>query len=472
MSTFAAIAALVRSFAVLLARKGAVEAALVALSKRAARKGIPGVLSWTWGKAYQDEARVPNVDGTPPAPGATLSADACTWIVPVSRVPLTLTGETPRLNGWRFVATLQHLDGENIVRTLPGEEIPASYRNRGSVCDHCRANRRRNDTYILRHEDGRMMQVGSSCIRDFLGGDDAADIAAKAEILALAASVASDEGGEGFGGGGAAERLLSAFLPVVAWCVRVEGWKSRTVAREQGGIATADRAWILMTDAKERLKASCEPSAEDIATGEASEAWADALTDEAVNAGTSDYLHNLRAVARTGLASFRTAGIAASAVTAYQRHIGAERARAERAARPSLDAHVGNVGDKVTFGLPAKVGKKGQPLKGAPVVLSSLPVVLDFVTGYETAYGYTTVLKFKTPEGATLVWKASGDPGIGRDDVGKRYTLAGTIKGHDVYKGAKQTTLTRCDVREVPAAEPSEPPAPYVPPPDDYSVAS
>jgi hypothetical protein len=130
--------------------------------------------------------------------------------------------------------------------------------------------------------------------------------------------------------------------------------------------------------------------------------------------------------------------------------VGRERARAERAARPTLDAYLGTVGDKVTFGLPPKVGKRGQPLKGAPVVLSPDPVKLDFVTGYETEFGYTTVLKFRTEEGATIVWKASSTE-IGRDDVGKRYTLAGRITKHDEYKGQKQTLIARCDAREVPA---------------------
>lgn len=469
------LAAIVRTFAVLLSRRAEVDAALTALAKRAARKGIPGALTWTWGAAYKSTALVPNREPyTAPVPGATLNADGTHWTCPVARVDLTLTGETPRLNGWRFVATLQHIEGATIVRALPGEDIPACYRNRGSVCDHCNANRRRNDTYVLRHEDGRTMQVGSSCIRDFLGGDDAALIAAKAEILALAASVAGDDGDD-FGMGRAdRERLISDFLPIVAWAVRVDGWRARWTKCPYGGEptrntdATADRAWTLLTDARERVKAGCEPTAEDIATAEGALTWAESLTDAEVEGDKGDYLHNVRSVARAGLCDARLAGIAASFVTAYQRHVGRERAKAERAARPTLDAHVGTVGARVTFGLPAQVGKRGKPLKNAPTVLSANPVTLDFVTGYATDFGYTHVLKFRTSDGASLVWKASGDVGIGRDDVGKSFTLAGTIKAHSDYKGAKQTLLTRCDVRE--AAAPSAPTS-YVPPADDYSVA-
>lgn len=427
-------------YEVLLWNKERVERALLGLAKRAARRKLPA-LEWSWGRPVTREERIPH-----PEYG---------WEVEkrgnVTRVPLTLPDGALCYAGWRFVAALQHLDGENFVRAVPGETVDPVYRTRGPACDHCKQNRRRNDTYVLRHEDGRLMQVGSTCINDFLGSDEAAKIASQASMLAEARGLA--EGGcEGFGSSSAtADRTIAEFLPFVAWAVRTIGWVSRTTVRERGeGLATADLAWDVLVDGKSRKKWEAEPSAEDEATAQAAEAWAEALTDDEVNAGTGEYLHNLRALARTGLVVRRSGGLTASAVVAYQRAVGRERARAERAARPTLDAYLGTVGDKVTFGLPPKVGKRGQPLKGAPVVLSPDPVKLDFVTGYETEFGYTTVLKFRTEEGATIVWKASSTE-IGRDDVGKRYTLAGRITKHDEYKGQKQTLIARCDAREVPA---------------------
>lgn len=466
----ALVAAVARVFAVLLGRKASVDATLARLAKRAARKGLP-VLTWTWGKPVTSTEHLSH-EGAAYLPGAVLhscGSHGATYAVPVTRIPLTIEGETPRYAGWSFVACLQHLDGENITRAVPGETVPTVYRNRGPVCDHCRATRRRNDTFVLRHDDGRHVQVGSTCIRDFLGSDDAGKAAAMAELFALAGAVGLDEGAEGFGMGSAADRPLVDFLAVVAWAVRTpgQGWTSRTKARLEGGSATADRAWSYLTDAREARKAGVDVTDADRAEAEAAEAWAEGLTDATVDAETGDYLHNLRAVCRTGLVQSRTAGLAASAVTAYQRAMGKARAAAERAARPSLDAHLGTIGEKVTFGLPAQVTKKGGPKKGAPTVLSVNPVTLDFVHGFDTAYGYTTILKFRTAEGATLVWFASSSS-IGRADVGKAYTLAGTVKKHDDYKGAKQTTLTRCTVTE---HAPPAPPAPYVPPADDYTSA-
>lgn len=61
----------------------------------------------------------------------------------VTRVPLFLVGETPRYDGWTFVAALQHLDGDNVVRSLPGEIAPETYRDRET--DHAHALQPRGD---------------------------------------------------------------------------------------------------------------------------------------------------------------------------------------------------------------------------------------------------------------------------------------------------------------------------------------
>jgi len=409
-----------RTFPVLVWNVSRVEAALAALVKRCARKGLTPI-AWTWGKAYTRREHV------------NFSCDCigpdCGGCRDVSRCPLTILGETPRYAGWSFLASLEHLDGENITRTVPGETLPAQYRTRGPQCDHCRLARRRNDTYVLRHEDGRVIQVGSTCIADFLGSDDAGKIADAASMLAAARGLAEDGCEDGMGGGSdSGDRTLAEYFPLVAWAVRVVGWTSRTAARESGrdATATADITWRMLMDPMGRAmrEGKVEITDEDKATAVSAEQWAENLSDVEVDREAGDYLHNVRAIARTGLVKHRTAGIAASIITAYQRAVARERERARRAALPQLDAHVGTAGKRETFA-----------------------VMLDFVTGYETAYGYTTVCKFRTAEGATLVWKASNTD-LARGDVGKVYALTGTVKKHDDYKGAKQTIVTRCAVVE------------------------
>jgi hypothetical protein len=80
-------------------------------------------------------------------------------------------------------------------------------------------------------------------------------------------------------------------------------------------------------------------------------------------------------------------------------------------------------------------------------------VTLSFVTGWDTAFGYTTLLKFVTDAGEVLVWKASRT-NLGRFDMGKRYLLTGTVKAHTEYRGVKQTQVLRCKLVEVHPGEP------------------
>ena len=84
----------------------------------------------------------------------------------VSFQRVTVAGETPRVNGWEFLATLQHLgeDG-NIIRAIPGEKLAIEYRSAKPICQHCNVDRRRNDTYVLREiATGALKQIGRNCL--------------------------------------------------------------------------------------------------------------------------------------------------------------------------------------------------------------------------------------------------------------------------------------------------------------------
>lgn len=402
-----------RTFEVLLSRKAGVEAALNALAKRCARRGL-STIEIAWGKAYTRREHHANF--------GCAQIPSCTGCENVARIPLTLTGDAPKYAGWTLVAALTHVEGETVVRSHG--DVPAIYRNRGSVCDHCNTSRQRAETYLVRHDDGRHMQVGSNCLKDFLGHEEAEKLALQATMLYLAFGAAEDGEEGGFGGGGHRDHLtLEEYLPMVAWCVRAQGWVSRKAARERDlGAATADNALWYVGDAKARKEVGADPTAEDAKLAADAMLWAESLTDEQV-AGDNDYLHNLRVVARCGYVTNKLAGVGASMITAYERHLGRERAKVERATRPA-STHVGTVG-----------------------VRSCWDATLDFVTGYETDFGYTTICKFRSTTGAVIVWKASST-GITRADVGKRFMVCGTVKKHDDYKGEAQTQISRCDVAD------------------------
>jgi len=404
-----------RTFAILLSERARVTEGLEALAKRAERKGLPR-LSWTFGRPY-------TVKGTFGQKEVT-----------IDRVDLRIEGDAPRFAGWTFAAALQHLDGQNVIRSVPGSDaLPTEYRTRGPMCDHCRMMRRRNDTYVLRHEDGRTIQVGSSCIGDFLGSADAAKLAAAAEILAIAGEIA-ESGAESSGeGSGPWVGRLASFLAVVAHSVRTAGWISRTQAQNsyEPIVSTADESiFVASSHLPRAVERRAEITQADRDEGERAAAWAESLTDEQVNDATGDYLHNVRVIGREGLVTRRTAGIAASIVPAYQRAQGVA-VNGPRKRLPST-VHVGTIGKRETF----------------------QKVCLERVHQYETPYGITTLYVFSRDDGAAIVWRASrpatDDKGfdIGRAHEGACFTLVGTVKEHGEYRGEAQTIVQRCKISQ------------------------
>jgi hypothetical protein len=329
----------------------------------------------------------------------------------------TITGKAPKLAGWEFIATLQHEEAGTILRTVPTVEIQESeldpYRTAPPACDHCKAKRRRNDTFIVRQDvTGIVKQVGSSCLADFLGTLNPHHIAALAELIALAGSVADEYEGWGIGSGPAVFDL-PAFLAFASRAIRADGWVSRTAARATGAQATADTAWGAMTcpDTLKVKKEGLYPEATDVQLAQAALEWAEVRLNDA-DQGLSDYEHNLQVVVNGNIATQRLAGLAASILSYYER----EQGKALEVAQAQALGHFGTIGEKVTW-----------------------TFNLVGVFSAQTQYGTLNIHRFQTLEGQVAVWKTTSirlDPGT--------YTVTGAIKAHDIYKGIPQTVLTRC----------------------------
>jgi hypothetical protein len=331
-----------------------------------------------------------------------------------------VTGMAPKLAGWTFVATLQHEEGGTILRTVPTVELPEGalkpYRKALPQCDHCKAKRRRNDTFVVRHDDGTIKQVGRNCLADFTGCKSPQTIAAMAQFLATASGLAEEFEGWSEGKGEIIENAVD-YLAFVAMAIRTSGWMSRTKAREQdefGQQATANVAWGMMHPSPNQKLIL--PTEADNALAAKALAWTDAKLTEGADTDTlSDYEHNLHVAVSGGVVSFRLAGILASLVPYYERAVGAELAKNKAVSA----GWVGTVGKRETFKL-----------------------TLVQVFSRESDWGVQHIHKFLTDEGAVVIWKTTSDkyePGV--------YEVKGTVKAHDEFRGAPQTTITRCALK-------------------------
>ncbi len=347
---------------------------------------------------------------------------------------VTVTGETPHYAGWSLVAILQHLVADDcekveVIRAVPGHTVPVEFRGRGTVCDHCGTLRRRNDTFIVRHEDGTCKQVGRSCLGDFLGHADPHQIASAAEFFVRLGTICSEFEDEREAGGRCRYSSLDHYLAWVATVIRTCGWLSRGKARETFKMATADYAMSLMCNPRtqyEFIREFGRPSEEDEATVTDVIAWARSLSDrEELN----DYLYSLNAIARAGIVDDRSLGIAASMIVAcrFDRDKQAEAAREKTEA--AKNQHFGTVGERAEFTL-TLIGEP-QPIEGE--------------------FGTTWIHRFRDETGNYATWFGSNN-NLGME-VGEAKRLKATVKKHDIYHGMAQTILSRVAIAPAPKAK-------------------
>ena len=265
-------------------------------------------------------------------------------------VPVTITGEAPKLNGWQFIATLEHDEDGTIIRRIPtfAKDVDLSqYRDATPEnCDHCGYKRKRNDTYIVAYTgeglagsgqvaptkiDGTLKQVGSNCLKDFTGHESPQQVA---KFLEQVRNFLEEMRGGGYSEGGFVPRYsVREFLANTVWVARNFGWVSKKQAWEDGKTATAVTAGYITQKVPNFELGSEAP----LALTDSDYAWADKIIEWAENVEVpedgDDYLHNVVTVIKGGTLTARQFGIAASATQAYK--------HARR------DEHVGTVGERI-----------------------------------------------------------------------------------------------------------------------------
>lgn len=359
------------------------------------------------------------------------------YIVVYHRFNLDADG-APKLDGWSFVAAIDHVeleDGErcNLLRRSPHYQgdLPKSYRTDAPTCDHCRTLRQRHETFVVQHEDGRMNRVGRDCLKDFTGHESALSIINSATWLRDLMSVMNEGCGEAGVVGGVWHFSAIEVFARTAQAIRTLGWMSRSKAREWDKTATADEVWSALTWWLRKQPPGAVPP-EDCAEQDNKDAvdtmeWVREIPAETDN----DYLHNLRAACLQGAVGPKELGLACSAVAAFYRERSRQLFLERAASKPSN--WVGTVGER--FGGKAKGAKP------------PMEVTVLGRHSFDGMYGLTTIVRMQTDDGDDLVWFASGyvpDEAV----PGVRVSLTGTIKKHEVYAktGRKQTTMARCEI--------------------------
>lgn len=324
-------------------------------------------------------------------------------------------GQLFKMNGYELVCSLEHTAAGNLIRKAPGHEDDdvSAYREAPANCDHCNTRRSRHDTYVLKAEGGKLMQVGRNCLADFIRSEDVATILNGREVQELLYGADIGESSfddDAFGGGSGGEFFFN-LNQVVALSyreVRKNGYRkaSNEFGTTKGAVSFAlgqrpsDSGLAYDWDEAQATKEDYEGAKEIIKFVEEME-------------GESDYVHNLKVSFARGGVNYRALGIVVSAAGSYFRHLGivAERKR-------KLNEHFGEV--KARYDLELTLVRRN---------------------GYDTGFGWKTILIFEDDKGRNFVWKTMSPPDL---DIGDKVTGKGTVKEHSEYKERKQTQLSRC----------------------------
>ena len=347
-------------------------------------------------------------------------------------VTAEITGvEAVTLGEWTLAAVIDHDVAGNIFRTVPGfpVEIPASFRaTAASRCDHCNAVRNRTNTILVWSVAEGFKQVGSDCVKLFLGVSVASLIAFISDI-----EEASSESEGGWGG--KHEYNTHEFLAAAAFVTETYGFKPASFDSQ----ATKRIAFDLISLTGSALKDFAKKCPELFAADEKVIARANLLASEAAawiteaDTNGNEYLLNLKiAAARDEVG--KNAGLLASLPNACKRALGQIAERAAKAEKAAESVHVGTVGQKVT---------------------TTATVVYTNRTAAYSYYGPEGLfLILVGTDGNTFYVNTTVDTAIGAllEDAarGAQFTVTGTVKDHKVTdKGQAVTVLTRCKAQEV-----------------------
>lgn len=329
-----------------------------------------------------------------------------------------VTGFAPVIPGWTFLGTVEHTEFGNILRSVPGQEIPEEYRNAPKKCDHCKTIRNRKDTYMVRTEAGEVKQVGHNCVRDYLGH-------VSPEQLAFAAQWVSEMerlGNEEYGGGAGRIRGVEVmeFLGVVAEMTLREGYRGGQ--HPKGGTCRA--AYYNIMNRNDLIKQGRRdeivwPTKKADELANAALNWHEGMEDD------SQYVRNMKiaikkATQEDAVVSSRDCGLVGSVIQAYRKAM--DLVETKKNTPKPVSEYVGEIGKRYDF----------ESLK--------LTRKLSYQQQFSTFY----VLLFADSKGNVFKWLT----GNGFDlHEGESYNMRGTVKAFELYKGTKQTVITRCSVQ-------------------------
>lgn len=311
---------------------------------------------------------------------------------------LVIEGEPVKYNGWQFVGVAEFIEGKALTKSIAGGvEIKSSDVQVG-YCEHCKKIRSRSKVIFVQNEEGKLSQVGSSCVKDFLGWEFSAS--------ALVTEEDFEEEFGGFSGGSYSGFDTLSVLALAVCAVEKIGY-----VPSNNGLSTKEIVWGKLVGGTYGLNKWKEIIGQEVTDSHREKAKELREFGKGFE-GDSSYAENVRLVSGLTFQKYNTVGILVSLLKA-----------AERQAEAKVEKKV------YKSEILAPVGEK---IEVEVTVLSE--------NTFESQFGLTTLYTFESGE-YQLKWFSSRGLNV---EIGSKFKLKGTVKGTDEYKGAFSTVITRC----------------------------
>jgi len=326
---------------------------------------------------------------------------------------VTLTGETPKLNGWELAGKIEQAPNSkaNLLLSVPGFDLPPLYQHKDHYCDHCQSARSRKVSYVVHKEGGEYKEVGSNCLKDFLGHRSAESLILFYTYLR---EIAEDTWEPGSGPSISYESLVD-LLAFTARVIEREGYFKADSEKATSGVIFS--LFVPVQGSKARaeqndLREHYEPTVRNRETAAKAIEWVRVSTDP------SNYMHNLRTLMAEDDVPLTKLGFLVSSVQAYLKEMGLAVQRAAKIEKSNL--HVGTIGERSEFTL-----------------------MLTRIREVNSSFGVTTIHAFEDEAGNAFTWFASARDLSATQDYNEFFKVKATVKKHDEYQGRNQTVLTR-----------------------------
>jgi hypothetical protein len=191
----------------------------------------------------------------------------------VSFSDISISYEIIQIPGWRFLASVETVDyvGDEPRNRVLGygisKEVSDQYITIHQNCDHCQQNRKRNQTYIIQNGD-KVVQVGSSCLKDYMGIDPT-NALGSLDMGNIIEAIGEDES---WGHGNNAPSIfdINKVTPIIVSLLSKNGFVSASAAEYGSQTKTADdiRNMLLPTNCPALIawQKEMEPTQENIDT--------------------------------------------------------------------------------------------------------------------------------------------------------------------------------------------------------------